>query len=86
VLSPEQLRAWEQNGALRIPRALAPETVAALPAMADGLRTLEGPGVLAHREATAHGTQICRVENFSRAVPAWRALVQGVARRAKLDH
>jgi hypothetical protein len=56
--------------------AVPPPARAALARWADEVAALpEGSGVLQHREATDHGAQLCRSENFVPTHPELRALL-----------
>ena len=91
VLSPEQLRFWDEFGYLVVRGALDADGVAAAAACADELAALEGTTLaasssLVHHERALDGeVRICRVENFVKSSAHWAphyALVEGLVSQA----
>ena len=81
VLSSEQLRAWDQDGALIVRGALQPREVARLGALADEVAALprgEGPWLVHHEALPDGAVALCRVENFCKHHAAWGALANGL--------
>ena len=92
VLSPEQLRKWDQDGMLLVRGALTEDVTAALPDMVNRLINDHDRGGkdtslatevpfdcrLVHRELVDGRAQVCRVENFAKHDANWKALVDGV--------
>ena len=81
VLSQEQLRKWDSDGYLVIPKAATKAAGFDAVTLDEMARTLAAddflpkyPGALVHRERTTHEIQLCRVENFATREPQWVAL------------
>lgn len=82
VLSSEQLRKWDRDGALHLRRPDPNLNGTALDEMASFVAAKHAliPGRLIHHELPVNGgpAQICRVENFCKHEPRWNQLGFGL--------
>ena len=81
LLSSEQLRAWDQDGALLVRGGVHPDTMSRLGAMAEEVAALprgQGPWMVHHERSATGDVRLCRVENFCKHHEAWGALCFGL--------